>query len=90
MVVLGRKTCERKKRGGGGDPQPLSCATAWTVVGPSSMRSTRRSWVVRGAWELGRRGGGSGHMGRGRRAWASGLGQPKGIVSYANYSKIFK
>jgi hypothetical protein len=58
MVLLGRKTCEGKKRGGGGDPQSLSGATAWTVVGASSMRATRRSWVVCGAWDLGRMGGG--------------------------------
>jgi hypothetical protein len=92
MVLLGRKTCEGKKRGGGGDPQSLSGATAWTVVGASSMRATRRSWVVCGAWDLGRMGGGTGPG-----TWAAvgergpvALGRPKGIVSFANYSKIFK
>jgi hypothetical protein len=90
MVVLGRKTCEGKKRGGGGDPQSLSGATAWTVVGASSMRATRRSWVVCGAWDLGRMGGGgdgSGQLGRGRRAWASGLGSAQ---RNSIFCKLFK
>jgi hypothetical protein len=34
--------------------------------------------------------GGSERMGRGRRAWPVALGRSEGIISFVNYSKIFK